>query len=495
MTGEMREARIRLAYINQHRELMLAGLLGAAVAGRLLLRLAIPLPVLAVLAVWFGVSIAFVQVGRRLDNDLHLERWEFGYFLFEVLLLTVLAHYAGGADWLAILFYSATVLYANILLPPTRGRRITWFAAFCYSGLVWLEYHGWLSHVEMFDGLNRRHASDYVLATVIVGGTLAIFLISYTAAQFSLMLTRKAEQLELANRDLRHATAALRQHQNSLEDVVHQRTSDLAGAYEELRRANQELRRVNEMKTNFLANVSHELRTPLTSIRSFSEILLNYPDEDLATRIEFLGIIKNESERLTRLINDVLDLTKIEAGRLPWDFRLVAAEDLVHAAAEVVKGWAERRGIDLRVVVEPNLPLLRADGDRLLQVLGNLINNALKFTVTGYIQVGALRRQQEVVLFVADSGPGIGPEEHDAIFEKFYQGGGSLVGKPEGTGLGLAICREILQNHGGRIWVESRRGQGSTFYCALPVVLSDRVRSSPDLPPPAMEGTQKKWLS
>jgi len=493
MTGEARE---RLAYINQHRELMLAGLWAVAVVCRWPIGIAVPLPVLALLGIWFGNSVIFAQVARRIENDHHLERWEFSYFILEVLLLTALAHFAGGADWLAVLFYAATILYANVLLPPARGRRITGFAALCFSALVWLEYRGWLQHIELFPGTSRFHAPHYVLATVMVGGTAGFFLISYTAAQFSLMLTRKAEELELANRDLRHATAALRQHQNSLEDIVHQRTSDLAGAYEELRRANQELRRVNEMKTNFLANVSHELRTPLTSIRSFSEILLNYPDEDLATRTEFLGIIKNESERLTRLINDVLDLTKIEAGRLPWDFRLVAAEELVQSAAEVVKGWAERRNIDLRIVVEPNLPLLRADGDRLLQVLSNLLNNALKFTVTGYIQIGALRRQHEVVMFVADSGPGIGPEEQDAIFEKFYQGGSPLVGKPNGTGLGLAICREILQNHGGRIWVESRIGQGSTFYCALPVALDERVLTAPTpLPPPTLGGPQKNRVS
>jgi signal transduction histidine kinase len=244
-----------------------------------------------------------------------------------------------------------------------------------------------------------------------------------------------------------------------------------------LRRANQELQHLNELKSSFLSNVSHELRTPLTSIKSFSEILLNYPDEDLVTRTEFLQIIRSESERLTRLINDVLDLAKIEAGRMEFKLQPVELGDLIHGASEVIRPLCEEKGLELTEFVPSGLPLVMADRDRILQVLTNLLGNALKFTKSGFIHVGARGADREVILFVSDSGPGIPPDELEIIFEKFRQRGDSLIGKPQGTGLGLAICREIMQHHNGKIWAESQEGSGATFCCSMPALA--RTRSEP----------------
>jgi signal transduction histidine kinase len=309
-----------------------------------------------------------------------------------------------------------------------------------------------------------------VLTTLLVGPIAGYFLVGYTSSQFSRMLTSKAQALEAANRDLKVTGNELRLHQVHLEELVRRRTEDLGRAYEELRHANRELLHLNELKSGFLANVSHELRTPLTSIRSFSEILLNYPDEDPNTRTEFLGIIKSESERLTRLINDVLDLAKIEAGRIEWRMQPVRLESIVHMSLEIMRGWAERKGLNAEITLQDDLPLILGDPDRLIQVTTNLLNNAMKFTTQGYVQVGTQRRGDEVLLFVIDSGPGIPPEERELVFEKFHQCGNTLTEKPKGTGLGLSICREIVQYHSGRIWVESVMGEGSTFYCSFPVL-------------------------
>jgi signal transduction histidine kinase len=235
-----------------------------------------------------------------------------------------------------------------------------------------------------------------------------------------------------------------------------------------LQTANQELRRLNELKSNFLANVSHELRTPLTSIRSFSEILLNYPDEDVFTRSEFLEIIMAETDRLTRLINDVLDLAKIEAGRVEWRLEPLRVTEAVRETLDVIQVVAAHKRVRLINLVGNDSPLIAADGDRLRQVLTNLLSNALKFTSAGSIQVGTLERPGELVLYVADTGAGMPQGDLERIFDKFYQRGDVMTAKPSGTGLGLSICREIMHHHGGRIWAESVEGQGSTFYCMFP---------------------------
>jgi len=251
--------------------------------------------------------------------------------------------------------------------------------------------------------------------------------------------------------------------------MVARRTEDLERASQELRRANADLMRLNELKSSFLANVSHELRTPLTSIRSFSEILLNYPDTEFATREEFLGVICSESERLTRLINDVLDLAKIEAGKMEWRSQPVHLGELARQSVDVMQVVATQKGLELENLIGDDVPLVQADPDRLLQVFANLLSNAVKFTEVGRIQLGALVRSEEVVVFVADSGIGIPGSELERIFDKFHQHGNTLTDKPAGTGLGLAISREIINRLGGRIWAESGTRAGSTFYCALPI--------------------------
>ncbi|MBV8713902.1 MAG: hypothetical protein JOZ65_02425 [Chloroflexi bacterium] len=247
------------------------------------------------------------------------------------------------------------------------------------------------------------------------------------------------------------------------------RSQDLQRAYSDLATAHQDLLSVDEMKTNFLANVSHELRTPLTSIRSFSELLLEY-EEDSHTQREFLRIISAEAERLTRLVNDVLDISRIEAGHMNWK---MASVDICELLNDLARAFAPLIGLahlDFQVRLDEPLPHVCGDRDRLSQVAANLLNNAMKFTPRGgTITLKAVAAGENVQVSVTDTGVGIAPREHVRIFEKFQQLGDTLTDKPRGTGLGLPICRDIVEYHQGRIWVESTPGQGSTFTVSLPI--------------------------
>lgn len=250
--------------------------------------------------------------------------------------------------------------------------------------------------------------------------------------------------------------------------TVASRTEDLQRAYGDLATAHQELLSVDEMKTNFLANVSHELRTPLSSIRSFSELLLSY-DDDPAVQQEFLGIINSESERLTRLVNDVLDITKIESGKMDWHMTTVDLAALLRDSARTYVTLIDGHHLVFQQEIDDALPRIHADRDRLQQVIGNLLNNAVKFTPSGTITLRAACHGAEVHIAVADTGVGIATDDHERIFEKFQQVGDTLTDKPKGTGLGLCICRDIVAHHQGRLWVESQPGAGSTFTIALPI--------------------------
>ena len=278
-----------------------------------------------------------------------------------------------------------------------------------------------------------------------------------------------------------HDLADLNRH---LEQLVRERTEDLVNKARELEDANQRLRELDEMKSAFLSSVSHELRTPLTSILGFSKLLhkdfkknfmpLAKNDELLVRRgrriRENLTIISHEGERLTRLINDVLDLNKIESGRMGWRDEPINMGDTIEMAVQAVKGmFSSNAQIDLITDVDHDLPMIVADPDRMQQVLINLLNNASKFTDEGSVVVRAFPRFGQVRVEVTDTGSGIATEDQAQIFEKFHQTrNDTMEEKPKGTGLGLTICREIVEHYGGRIWVESEIGVGSTFIFTIP---------------------------
>jgi signal transduction histidine kinase len=230
----------------------------------------------------------------------------------------------------------------------------------------------------------------------------------------------------------------------------------------------EETKLLDQLKSDFVSKVSHELRTPLTSIKGFTEILLTYGDVDSKTKKEFLTIINEESERLTRLINDILDLSKIEAGKLEWQIQPVSLTELVDYVVKLFQPIAQEKNLMIRTQVSENLPKVHGDWDQLLQVMDNLLSNAIKFTASGSISILVSREDHNVRLSVRDTGIGISKEDLKKVFNKFHQLGDARSGRPRGTGLGLAICKEIIEHLGGRTWCESEPGRGSTFIFVLP---------------------------
>lgn len=249
---------------------------------------------------------------------------------------------------------------------------------------------------------------------------------------------------------------------------------DMASMNEKILAANQRLKEIDVQKSNFLNIVAHDLRTPLTSIRSYADLLLMYKDESAETREEFLTIISQESVRLGNLINDFLDLSRIESGTMKYSIKATDLKGLITHTLSVFQGEAARKNIALTKKIDPGLPEIMADGDRLGQVLANLLSNAIKFTPRGgAVSINARSiADHEVEITVTDTGNGIDSKDHNKIFEKFGQMEGRGDGKIKGgTGLGLTISKEIVEKHGGRIWVESKLGRGARFVVILPVRL------------------------
>jgi len=251
---------------------------------------------------------------------------------------------------------------------------------------------------------------------------------------------------------------------------LEEKSRELEAASAELRAANERLQELDRLKDDFISTVTHELRTPLTSIRAMAEILQSRPDLELDRRQHFVSVIVKESERLTRLINQVLDLAKLESGGADWHSGDVDLRALVEDAVASTAALFRERGVKLALELPDEVPLLRSDRDRLTQVLLNLLSNAAKFSPEGRGEVQVMLNvlPSSLRVDVKDNGIGIDPSYHEAIFEKFRQVGDTLTDKPQGTGLGLAISRQIIQRLGGRLWVESQRGRGSVFTFTLP---------------------------
>jgi signal transduction histidine kinase/ActR/RegA family two-component response regulator len=263
-----------------------------------------------------------------------------------------------------------------------------------------------------------------------------------------------------------------------LEYIVEERTADLKKAY-------QDLQQIDQLKSSFLSTVSHELRTPLTSILGFAKMIHKQFERNISPHLPpeekkvvkardtirtNLEIIEEESNRLARLINDVLDLAKIESGRMSWsrsEFNLI---DLFRKSFHNIQSLVENSPVKLELIGDSEeVGTIYGDPDRIMQVITNLLSNAIKFTTEGTIVARVVRQEEYILASVRD--PGIGIDEQDLlkIFDKFQQVGDTMTEKPQGTGLGLPISREIVEHHKGHIWAESQPGKGSTFSFALPL--------------------------
>jgi Na+/proline symporter/nitrogen-specific signal transduction histidine kinase len=275
------------------------------------------------------------------------------------------------------------------------------------------------------------------------------------------------EQLDLDDvmRILEEASQ-LRAYSKALEE----KSLSLEKATSELRAANEQLKSLDKLKDDFMSSVTHELRTPLTSIRAFTEMMIDDDEMELEQRRQFLEIVVGEAERLGRLVNQVLDMAKVEAGHAEWHNSDVYLQSVVRQAVNSISGTYLENGLTLNLHDQPEpIAPIRADPDRLMQVMLNLLSNAAKFVPHpgGKVDVYINDVPEGVTVSVQDNGKGIAKHEQEQVFEKFRQAG-EFSDRPQGTGLGLPISRQIVEHFGGRMWLESELGAGARFSFFLP---------------------------
>ena len=316
-------------------------------------------------------------------------------------------------------------------------------------------------------------------------------------------LARNFHSMALRLKDSREE---LQRFNRQLEQRVAERTAELQMTNRQLEEANRRLTELDELKSNFLSTVSHELRTPLTSIKAFAEILLDNQGEDPDTQLHFLEIINNESERLSRLIADLLDLAKIESGTVAWKMERLDLRQVIQKSLDGVSSLAAIHDLRVSFNIPPQRLSVYGDRDKLVQVVTNLISNAIKFTDRGgriEVDAGLVRCHDGAVIpinsgggsefvqvAVLDSGIGIPKDHLTRIFDKFHQvDNAETRQRGGGTGLGLAICKEIIEHHKGGIWAESELNRGSTFSFVLPLASESETAESGRAAPLAVTGS------
>lgn len=368
-------------------------------------------------------------------------------------------YYSSNQETLALWRGTATVASLRELLRRFLGQRRAEAALTAYArqrGLDWTKVVNadaeFVQHVErLLAGAMGTASARVAIASVVKEEALSL-------DEVMRMLDETSQVIAYSHQ--------LEQRSQQLE----QKSLELEAATTKLRAANERLQELDRLKDEFISTVTHELRTPLTAIRAFSEILHDSPALETRQRSQFLEIILKESERLTRLINQVLDLAKLEAGAGEWNRDQVNLCELIQDALTSTGQILRDKGIQLEVNTPSAVPFVIVDRDRITQVLLNLLSNAIKFChpTGGVIKVTLKIETDELQLSVQDNGPGISPPEQRMIFDKFRQVHDQMNGKPQGTGLGLPISMQIVSYYGGKLWVDSIPGQGATFTFTLP---------------------------
>jgi signal transduction histidine kinase len=275
--------------------------------------------------------------------------------------------------------------------------------------------------------------------------------------------------IDVPNRD---ELGALATRMNQMSRELHRLYTDQRQAAQQLQTLNAELERASQAKSNFLASMSHELRTPLNAILGYTELILDEIYGEVPARIrDVQERVQQSGRHLLGLINDVLDLSKIEAGSMELSPTEYAAQDIVETVSSSLRSLAAEKGLEFVAGAQASIPVAFGDGRRIAQCLMNLAGNALKFTKRGRVEVWVERQGEMLVYRVSDTGIGIPQYQLESIFAEFQQADATIIHEFGGTGLGLSITKKFVEMHGGRIWVESEVGNGSTFFFSIPLRL------------------------
>ena len=288
--------------------------------------------------------------------------------------------------------------------------------------------------------------------------------------QLASAFNRMMESLRLTMNDKERALAELEELNRTLEGRIRQRTVELEERSSALEDKSRQLEAASRHKSDFLANVSHELRTPMNAILGFNEMILDQVYGDIPAELRRpLTDIQQSGRHLLRLINDVLDLSKIEAGRMDLNLGEYSAGDAVAVVGASLGSLAAAKSLELIVIVPEGLPLAYGDGKRITQCLMNLAGNALKFTRRGRVEIAVEHVEKMLRFRVSDTGIGIPTQRIGQLFTEFQQADGTIAREFGGTGLGLSITKKFVEMHGGQVWVESKVGIGSTFFFSVPL--------------------------
>ena len=338
-------------------------------------------------------------------------------------------------------------------------------------------------------GVAAAHRRALILMAAFVGAAILLALLLGLVISWSFILpVREADRflgqvakgnfgatIDVPNRDEFGALAA---HMNQMSRALRQLYEDQRQAAQQLRALNEQLERASKAKSDFLASMSHELRTPLNAILGFTEMIRDGIYGEVPASVEVsVNDIHTCGRQLLRLINDVLDLSKIEAGRMELSLAEYSVEDVVNSVRLSLRSLAEEKGLEFVAAVQADIPLAFGDGKRVTQCLMNLAGNALKFTRLGRVEIAAECRGETLLYRVSDTGIGIPPDQIEGIFEEFRQVDPTITQEFGGTGLGLSITKKFVEMHGGRIWVESESGKGSTFSFLIPLRVGSTVTS------------------
>jgi signal transduction histidine kinase len=327
-------------------------------------------------------------------------------------------------------------------------------------------YGGIILHAPI-EGIERTFAQmrETILWATLFGVVLSTAMVSY----LSWSISRPLQKIERTAAEIGRGNYAERVQVEKSDEIgdLAQTINTLA---EKLERVEQERRHLEQVRNDFLANVSHELRTPLTAIQGFLEALQDGLIEDEEARQRYYAVMYSETMQVNRLVDDLMDLMKLENNEVTLAKHPVDAGELVKKIAFAFEQEADEKGLAIQVDVREDLPKIYADKDRVAQILKNLVKNAVKFTDEGTIRIGAEQENDWIKLSVSDTGIGIAADDLERIWERFFKVDRGRSKKNKGTGLGLAIVKELVDLHDGRIAAQSKPGEGSTFTVWLPTV-------------------------